>query len=172
METNSTKNASIEAMPYPVKFRRIYKLLYSYERLFKSPFKIEKRNNAGQVVGIETLKGFSFKREDIERILYKDIKNHTPSDAKFVHIAFGHHYGETHPEDASIKNMNDPTLIAFGLKEDYVPIIGSNVAFDYCDPCPKKCPKWEDDSLLVKQSVAYAEFDINPPKPEADDDTY
>lgn len=82
-----------------------------------------------------TLHGFTFPKENL-----MDLFNETGAEKIF--IALGHHSNDPAIDDGF-------TTLIFGLDDGDNLITDDYKIFDYCDPCPKKCPT--NIALLAQQ---------------------
>lgn len=119
-----------------VTLEEVFRMMLTYLHRFNGHFKNEKG---------EIIKGFSIPREEVEKILFTTDANgaQKPTKAERVHIAFGHFYGQDNPTTTEVEVLNSPTIIAFGLDKDDNALMADNLSFDYCDPCPSRCPDFE-----------------------------
>ena len=133
-----------------ITFEDALRLMFTYQLIFQTPF----RNEQGAI-----LKGFTFTRDEIERILFVKDQNgdfvkdqngeYVKTAALDLHIALGHHYGDDDPTQSGVQVLNRPTSIAFGLGQNNKALVDSNTVFNYCDPCPSRCPDYSEVMHIV-----------------------
>lgn len=80
----------------------------------------------------EVLRGFSFDRDDLKKII------DSTTDTDRIMFAFGFHNG-----DFSAQAKKGFTLIMMGIHDDgtYYNLKLNSPMFDFCEPCPTKCTK-------------------------------
>lgn len=152
------KRAKLSIDVQKIQVKTAFRLMYHYLLRFQNVL----RKEDGSI-----LKGFSFTRDDIEKILFEKDEhgnfkrdqngNYINTQADYVHVAFGHHFGDAHPNDQSII-LNRPTLIAFGMKEDKTALLTNETVFNYCDPCPTRCPTLDAAATIIENEVLLEHF--------------
>lgn len=131
VESFGKMNFGIDTVSAPIEWREAKELI----RLYNNP-----RNRIPNIKN-ETVSGFSLSSKDILDILkLEDGK----TDVASIFMAFGYHKGnDTIPPGH--------TTIFLGMDKDSNLMINhDDVIIDYCDPCPKKCPKNVDLGSIKK----------------------